>query len=516
MIYVAEISARVDAVGTLQTFLFATQGFATRPTDAPASTVARERLLQPANYSRALDVSAPFGVVNTGFGECVLLNPDGELDALLRYGVDGSQFRLLAKAETGGAYPADWTVCLVTSMDRVECREPGRVSIVLRDGVKSLLDKPVCTTFAGTGGLEGTAAMTGQPKPRVYGAPFNAPLTLLNGNDIYLMSDKPYTACFANFDGRYIIYNEAAGYDNVANYAALVAQSVSPGMAYRCGVDSVVKLGSVPAFPATFDGSRNVAGYASPWRTQVGEVVSDMAEDAGLSVGQIDGSVAAVSGVVSYFVRDTSTTYTQALDSVARSRGCFVGFDRLGVLQLQPWAAPLGIPACSFNQHNCRVESFRQQVPYGVIKANGARNWTPMSNADVANATKAASLEFATQLANSTMSTASAGSVPAKHPLATPFEFEYLGYNDNVVGNIIPSGIMASASVGGVEALIGVERDALQLAAPLSLALLTAVDLGAVVQVTLPRYGLSSGKLYRVAGIRYEFAMRKLIFTLWG
>ena len=516
MIYVAEITARIDSAGTEQVFLFGTEGFTTRPTDTPANTICRARLKQPSNYSRSLDTSAPFGAVQTGYGESTLINTDGSLDDLLRYGYGGGSFRLLAKSELGGDYPADWTVCLVTSMDRAEAKDSGTLAVILRDPMKARLDKPICATFAGTGGLEGTAAMTGQPKPRVYGAPFNAPLTLLNGNDIYMMSDKQYTACYANFDGRYIITSAVAGYDNVANYAALVAQVVAPGTAYRCGVDSVVKLGSVPAFPATFDGSRNVAGYASPYRTQVGQVVYDMATDAGLVSGDIDAGVSGVTGTTSYFVRDSGVTYATALDAVAKAQACWVGFNRLGILQLAAWAAPSGSPEYSFNAHNCRIDSFAQIAPKGVVKSNGARNWQTLSTNEVANTTKTANLEFANALANQSMSVATAGSAPAKFPLAEAYEFDYLGYNGNVVGNVIPSSILNSANALSYQSLIGVERDVVQVTTPLSLSMLTTIDLGDVVQVKVPRFGLDAGKLYRVAGVRYEVAMNKITFTLWG
>lgn len=516
MIYVAEITARIDAAGTEQVFLFATDGFTTRPTDTPANATARARLKQPSNYSRSLDTAAPFGAVQTGYGESTLINSDGALDDLLRYGYGGGSFRLLAKAELGGDYPADWTVCLVTSMDRAEAKDSNTLAIILRDPMKARLDKPICATFAGTGALEGTSAMTGQPKPRVYGAPFNAPLTLLNGTDIYMMSDKPYTACYANFDGRYIISNGAAGYDNVANYAALVAQSVSPGTAYRCGVDSVVKLGSVPTYPVTFDGSRNVSGYASPYRTQVGQVVYDLATDAGLASGDIDAGVASVTGVTSYFVRDASVTYATALDAVAKSQGCWVGFNRLGILQLAAWASPTGTPEYVFTPHNSRLDTFTQLVPRGVIKSNGAKNWSTLSSGEVANATKSANLEFANQLANDTMSVATTGSAPSKFPLAESYEFDYLGYNGNTVGNVVPSGIMNSGNTLNFASLIGVERDVVKISTPLSLAILTTIDLGDVVQVKVHRFGLDAGKLYRVAGVRYEIAMNKITFTLWG
>lgn len=512
MIYVAEIVVH-DGSG-LVTHLFSTDAFVSRPTDTPANTIARGRLIQPANYTRNLNASAPVGVIETGFGECVVENSDGKLDDLLRVGVDGQSFKLYAKSEHGGDYPADWTLCLVASMDRVEARSKDKIAFILRDPVKSLLEKPVCATFAGTGGLEGTAAMSGQPKPRVYGAPFNAPLTLLNGTDIYMMSDKPYTACFANFDGRYIINNAVAGYDNVADYAALVSQTVASGTAYRCGADSVVKLGSVPSLKATFDGSRNVSGYATPYRKTFGEVVTDLMTDAGLS-GSL-GSVTGLTASTSYFVQDTSTTYKDILDATARGCGYWAGFNRTGILQIASLDAALTSPVTVFTQHNSSLVSFTQQLPSAAVTSKGIKNWTTMSETEVANATKSANLEFSKALSGDTMSVNKSGSAPAKHPLAQDFEFIDLGSNDNSSGNVIPSGILSSANQRSYLVLQD-ESVVMTITAPLTLSALTTVDIGSVVNVKMPRFGLDAGDhFYRVIGIRYEFAMRKITYTLWG
>ena len=114
------------------------------------------------------------------------------------------------------------------------------------------------------------------------------------------------------------------------------------------------------------------------------------------------------------------------------------------------------------------------------------------------------------------MSVATTGSAPSKFPLAESYEFDYLGNNGNHVGNVVPSGIMNSGNTLNFASLIGVERDVVQITTPLSLAILTTIDLGDVVQVKVHRFGLDAGTLYRVAGVRYEIAMNKITFTLWG
>ena len=44
---------------------------------------------------------------------------------------------------------------------------------------------------------------------------------------------------------------------------------------------------------------------------------------------------------------------------------------------------------------------------------------------------------------------------------------------------------------------------------------LATVDLGAVVNVVYPRFGMSSGRLFRVIGIEFDLAARMIDLVLW-
>jgi hypothetical protein len=51
-LFTAEITLTVDDVGTQQTFIFSTHGFATKPTDTPANTPILEYLEDPGTLRR--------------------------------------------------------------------------------------------------------------------------------------------------------------------------------------------------------------------------------------------------------------------------------------------------------------------------------------------------------------------------------------------------------------------------------------------------------------------------------
>jgi hypothetical protein len=65
------------------------------------------------------------------------------------------------------------------------------------------------------------------------------------------------------------------------------------------------------------------------------------------------------------------------------------------------------------------------------------------------------------------------------------------------------------------QSLRGVMRDMWLLVVALTPAN-AAVDLGQIVQLTHPRYGLGGGKLFLVLGLKPDGAARTLTFTVWG
>ena len=46
--------------------------------------------------------------------------------------------------------------------------------------------------------------------------------------------------------------------------------------------------------------------------------------------------------------------------------------------------------------------------------------------------------------------------------------------------------------------------------------LLSTIDLGTVVRLTLPRFGMSAGRDFRVIGLQPDFRLGVIDLTLWG
>ena len=83
------------------------------------------------------------------------------------------------------------------------------------------------------------------------------------------------------------------------------------------------------------------------------------------------------------------------------------------------------------------------------------------------------------------------------------------------VETLLASGTDAASEVARLLALRGVQRDTFRLVVPLDTE--TAVlDLGDVVTLTYPRYGLNGGRLLRVLGVSPDAVRGQLTMTVWG
>lgn len=524
MIYALEIDAAVDAVGTVETFLFSTLGFTTSPTDTPANTVARARLRQPASYQQAMARGrALFGALDASYGSATLDNADGELDSFARHGFGWRRCVVRAcDADYGNvpAYPSGWTTVLSAAVRFVQT-DRASVVLILRDR-SDLLDKPLCATYSGAGGADGTTQMAGAPKPRVYGSVCNIPATLVEPSDgIYQVSDQPFTQPRWAYDKRVAYTPYSANYNDAATFADLQALSVG-STAARYSDGGFVKLGGTTAGPVTVDAVRMSAGYPVTFgRSRFGEVLADICTDAGLTIGvDVDAAAAAIDTAggdsQGLYFSDTTSTYRDALSMLAVSRGAYVGFDRLGVLCAGVVESPSGAAAWVFGPHNClglaRVDG-PFLVPAKSVRVRGGKNWRPMLPAEI-DASISAS-DRALLAMGSLYSDTASGTAASKFLDAEEYQQDTTSGQVATVAAALP-GNSVGVSASSLLDLFGVERDTIDLTVAMSLALVEAVDLGAVVQVRWPRFGYDSGKLFLVIGTRYDLASNRLVFTLWG
>lgn len=202
--YLAEVQAYDPALPGLRTLYFAYRiGFMTKPSDTPSSQFYEPRMKQPVNISRSLFAggASTQGASRVGYGELILKNQDGALDAILGYGLDGRSLRILRSEVLNPAY-SDYVEILVATMLEPEF-QTDTVRIKLRDD-QFQLDvalQPTKYTGAGLGTLEGAADLKGKPKPVCYGAVQNiSPPCVETAKLIYQVNDGSINSLDAVYD----------------------------------------------------------------------------------------------------------------------------------------------------------------------------------------------------------------------------------------------------------------------------------------------------------------------------
>jgi hypothetical protein len=150
--YTAEIEAYDPGLPGVRNLYFANVGFSSKPSDTPANTHFDERIKQAALLRRDLfDALTTSGRSRTGYGDLVLGNGDGALDALIGYGFDGRAITI-RQGTPGAAYPSGYTTLLVGTMEQVEVgRET--VTVKLRDRQAELNVPLQATKYAGDNAL---------------------------------------------------------------------------------------------------------------------------------------------------------------------------------------------------------------------------------------------------------------------------------------------------------------------------------------------------------------------------
>ncbi len=525
MILIARISAAIDAAGTTTTLLVGNVNWATGPSDTPANTPVRGRLLEAGNFQRDMGAGRSlFGAVRPSQGVAKASLMGGQVDDWARYGFGWRAYDLFGfdpadPYEPLPAFPSGWTHLMSATVEAAEF-DDGQLTLRLRDRL-ALLDKPVCTQYAGTGGIEGPTSLAGQPRPRIYGQCCNVtPVLVDETNGIYQVSDKPYTQPRNAYDRRSALTPTSSSVNDAADFGALQALVVAGGSFARWSNGGMLKVGSAPVL-LTVDAQRHDASYSNAFgRCRIGEVLADVATDAGLVLGtDIDTNLAALetSGGASLgiYVNDTSTTYLDALGQLAASRGAWVGFNRLGVLTGGIVASPSGSPAATFRGGACisvRRLGGAYPVPAKSVTVRGGKNWTQMEQGDVVGISEAQKQSIAQEFIYTERATGSAG---AKHLNAPDEVIDTLSGQVNQVTPSMP-GNSVGISPSAWMALFGVERDTVEVVEEISAARLAAVDLGSVVSLQWDRYGFDAGRLMLVIGVRYAFSQGRATFILWG
>lgn len=547
MIFVAEIYAAIDPEGTESRLLFGTDSWHTGSGGSPANTPVYGRLLQPANFERSIASGKMiFGLTEAGYGECTIANADGAFDVLTTYGVSGRDFRLWAcepttSAFTFEAFPnfSSWVQIFHATMQSI-VGDGTVLRVRLRERVWKMKQK-VCPPFLGTGGVEGVAALTGTPKPVVYGGAYNAAPVLLDPAYLtYMISATGDVSAHHLKDSGSVVARQltsgAQENDGAASFAALQGTTIQLGHYLTHATSGTLKLGSPPVGQVTCDAASTVSDNPSDVMVAIAEAAGFPASGVYQQINSADFAAIESWGTtndshVGIYVRDDSTTYGQAIGAIAASIGAWVGFDRWGELRGAIVVDPAGMTSV-LDLTEADILSIKpvasddpgRGVPYATITQKYPRNWTPQSNGLAGVVPSNVRKEIAEEYPLSVVTTCE--QLSSSPPATVPITDQFLGAPDYLVESY---GVgRRVTSTGALEAvvpapgsqfaeLLGVPRDWFEVTVPFRVSHHEDIEIGACMSVTHRRFGLSAGKQFLVTGIRYELSKKPTAtFTVWG
>jgi hypothetical protein len=505
-----ELVAAIDAVGTVATFCLSDSKFVTTPADTPPNVAFLDALMNPGSiglhaYS---DGKTTGGTTKLETGEIVIANIDGQFDDWLNYSFDGRPVTI--RTGTGGAYPGAFQTLFVGTVESIEA-DWGQITIRLRDKQYLFSQPTLVTRYAGTNvlpaGFEGAPTdIMGKVKPRCYGAVFNVPAVQVNTAKLtYQINDGAVSAISAVYDKGLALTFSA----DFATKELLQASAPAAGAFNTCLAEGFFQLGAIAAGLVTAD---VVQGASAADRT-VGQVLRNIALAGALTAGEVaDPDVAALdvvsSAVVGIWLDSDSTTNQSAMDQVASSIGAWFGFDGNGVLRMGVLAEPVGTPVLDLGESEAweaieRRPARDSGIPVWRVTMNYARIWS-VQTSDLAGAVLADRRAYLALASRSVVSTSI--DVKTKYLLAT----------DMTVDGLLAVANDAATEAARQLALQKVRRDIFDVPVSIDVFDGRTPSLMSVVRLTLPRFGLDAGKLFRLIGIRLELTTNQAILTLWG
>lgn len=510
MIYLAEITAITDAIGTSTTLRFGTAYYTTAPTDAPANAFYDARLQDPGNIK--IDMysdRSTSGSSKIGYGDIVLINNDGGLDYISGYGFDGQDLIIRMAESSSAAYPAGFTKVFQGTVISAEF-DLEKVVLRVKDK-QSYFDLAVnVNRYAGNNvlpdGLEGTATdIKGRMKPKIFGTVYNiAPVFVNTSKLTFQVSDGAVNDIAAVYD-RGVSITKGADY---ATSALLQAAAPGAGTYITCFAEGYFRLGTSPTGQITAD---VVQGAAASNRT-CAKILEQIALAVGLSAGEISAAdIAALdaknSAVIGIYI-DSDDPALSFADQIANSIGAWYGFDQDGVLRMGRIEAPaspavtltgidlISIERLTSRDHGSGVPNYRAVINYH-------KNYT-VQNSDLAGSVTAArraelSQQFFAEKSEDL-------TVLTKHNLS----------DELLKDTLITSQSDAATESARVLALYKTEREVYNVSVWLNDDIIQYLNLGAVVSLVYNRFGLDSGKNFMIIGLDTDFLNNTLSVTLWG
>jgi hypothetical protein len=180
------------------------------------------------------------------------------------------------------------------------------------------------------------------------------------------------------------------------------------------------------------------------------------------------------------------------------------------VFRIAQWDEP-STSAWTYTTANSFDLSIVHASPFDPVSVIGPRNFNPSPLSDTATGVD---LAWRNSLTKDYVYSDSETAADAKHDKREPLELRYVGYSNNLSGVMKPN-VSPSGTALYFQGLFGSARDVITLVAPVSLGMLSAVDIGSEVTVQWPRYGFDAGVFARVSGLRYDLSAGTITVTMW-
>ena len=485
-------------------FTLSTSGITT----LPDNIAAEGRLKTPLLSRRDMfDKLTTYGAISAGGGEITAVN-DGGLDELVTdYATNGREVSMWVAKKYSKNFPADYsliyrgTIKLITSTFDT-------LKIQISDKMQSLENPLLQTKYLGNNalpnGLEGSASdIKGERKPRVYGPVKNLSPYLVNtASLIYQVSDKPCAVSAAYSRG--VQWAFSGNYATIADLQNVTLNPPSNGYKVYSGAEGCyIKVGSVPAGTVTV--------HAATSEKRCAELIKTIALDAGIALADINLDDVAALNVITYQCGvwvSGETTALQAMSFIASGIGAYFSFDRLGVLRMSRLEAPSGLPVLEIlpdivsKIELVSTADTDQGVPAKTLTLEYAKNYTVQTDLDnTAAAGRAAFSAAEWRHAVATSASAAALYVDAPEIMV---ETSLANEADALAESTRRIEQLQSRRVFEVTASAD-DGD------PYS-----TVDIGDVIRVTYPRFGLDNGEIFRVIGIVYDTRLSEITLRVWG
>jgi len=507
--FLIEISPRDIAGAALVTLRYSSNGFVSTAADTPASTLYAARAVSALEVERSImGGGPPDGRALATFGQVRLLNGDGGLDAYLdgaAYAFDG---RDVIVKMGGDDFTLDQFGVVFTGAARRLTADEDTISVVLSGNFAGLDADIQANTYAGTGGAEGGDDLAGKQIPRAFGYVREAPAPPVDPATLtYQVNDGAVSAIDAVYDNGVAL---VAGAD-YASYAALVAASITAGDFATSLATGYFRLGSSPAGSITAD----VAGhkFSGVYHDDAAGLIRAIAVETGgltdpdhIDAVKFSALTAAQPATVGYWTGTGAQTIADVFDRLARGIGAGWGRGRAGLLTIDRLIAPSGIELFLTTADVLSIERVDLQEPWDVpvqrIRVNWRRIWQVPGQDGLAGAISDARRAY---LAEETrVSEAEDTAIATDYALAA---------RPDPIDGLFDLEADAAAEAARLLALFKVPRQMYRVNVVLPV---FAAEIGQTVHLTYKNFGLSSGWISRLVGMRENVSTGDVELLLWG